>query len=277
MPHQANSFKIAPWLSLPLAALVIMASYFGIFTPDFYWQETENWQAQSIAQDWVDLVLAVPILVVASLLGYSGDRLAQQVWGGTVLFLLYTFVIYCFDVHFNSLFVVYCFALGLSFYSFLYYLINKARSEEQVEVQRAWVARLTGIYFIVVAVAFYFLWFSEIIPSVVQHQRPASLEETGLPTNAVHVLDLAVLLPGLLFTGITILKGKSFGLRLAPVFLSFFILMDISIAWLVAFMNHRSLTSEITVTIAMSVMALFSLIVLILFQQNIKAANHHDH
>src|SRR5688572_30684509 len=100
--------RVILWISLPLAALVIFVSTWALLTPGFYSAETLNWQVQSSGQDLVDLFLVVPCLLVSSVLAYRKNRAATMIWGGTVLYTTYTFVIYCFAVHFNELFFCYC-------------------------------------------------------------------------------------------------------------------------------------------------------------------------
>jgi hypothetical protein len=50
-----------------------------------------------------------------------------------------------------------------------------------------------------------------------------------LPTNPVHVLDMAVFLPLFLITGLLLLRKKQPGLYLAAYLLTFIALMDVTI------------------------------------------------
>ncbi len=251
------------FLSLPLAALIIIVSVLGLLIPGFYSAETSNWQAQSIGQDMIDLFLITPCLLITSVLAYRNNRTASMIWGGIVLYLTYTFTIYCFDIHFNKLFVIYCLCLGLSFYSLVYFLFSHYKENSNRYSEKKSVARFIGIYFIIISVLFYFLWLSEIIPSTLQQTVPKSVTDAGLFTNAVHVLDLAVILPAIFITGIFLLSGKPLGFVLAPVFLTFFVLMDITIATLAVVIKMKGAESNLTITAIMSVLALFSLILLI--------------
>lgn len=130
--------------------------------------------------------------------------------------------------------------------------------------------KLTGFYFIMFAVVFYFLWLYEIILSIFNNETPKSVEETGLITNAVHVLDLSVFLPAVLISGIFLLRRKTIGFIMAPLLLTFFILMNITIAWLVVLMKQRGAGGEYPVAIAMGVLGLFSLILLIIYIKKMK-------
>src|SRR4051812_39204236 len=114
--HTIKSNKFILITSVFLGIAVAAVSTVGFFTPDFYSIETPNWQAQSVGQDMIDLFLMVPCLILSGVLGSRGNKSAISIWGGSVIYLTYTFALYCFDVHFNELFVLYCICLGLSFY-----------------------------------------------------------------------------------------------------------------------------------------------------------------
>jgi hypothetical protein len=257
-------------VSLLLSALVITASCIGLLTPGFYSLETPNWQAQSIGQDMVDLFLVVPCLLLTSILAYRNNRTALMIRGGVLLYLTYTFVLYCFDVHFNALFVLYCACLGLSFYALMNFLFSQLKNKYEFGFKNHYIHRTIGIYFIIIATLFCFLWLAEIIPSIIYNITPKSLIETGLLTNGVHVLDLAVLLPGIFMAGIFLLQRKPIGVILTPVILAFFILMDLTIGLLVVVMKFRGIESDLMLTVVMGILALVSLFLLIWFMKNIK-------
>jgi hypothetical protein len=256
--------------SLPLAALVVICSLAGLLTPGFYEAETANWQAQSIGQDVVDLFLIVPCLIISSISSYRNNKKAKLIWAGVMLYLIYTFVLYCFDLHFNRLFVIYCLCLGLSFYSFIYFLVATLREKFNPAFDNKSLIRITGIYFIIIAAIFYFLWLSEVIPAIMKNATPKSLSETGLLTNGVQVLDLAIILPLIFISGIFLLKKTSIGFILAPVILTFFILMDLTIGTLAIMMKIRGIESDLALSIGMGIFALFSLVLLIRFLKSIK-------
>ncbi len=261
--------KIVLLLSFPLAALVIAASCVGLFTPDFYAAETLNWQAQSVGQDLIDLVLITPCLLITSILAYRNYRAAFLMWGGVVLYLTYTFVLYCFDVHFNELFIVYCLCLGLSFYSLVYFLFTQSK-QNIIYAGGEPATRVIGIYFIIIAMLFYFLWLAEVVPASIQNTIPKSVAEAGLFTNGVQVLDLAIILPAIFITGIFLLKRISLGFILAPIILTFFILMDITIGALAVVMKVKGVEVDLMLTVIMSVLTLVSVSFLIWYFKDVK-------
>lgn len=250
-------------LSILLMILIILVSVVALRAENFYHLESENWQVQSIGQDMIDLFLIVPCLLVTGFLFWRGSKNAGQVLCGTLLYIAYTFTIYCFDIHFNSLFLLYCLCLGLSLYSAGYFIYRQyCVNAGQIAFPQKSVLRVIGIYFIFISTSFYFLWLSEIIPAIIHSSLPKSLLETGLVTNGVHVIDLSFFLPGIFIAGIVLLRKKRIGLVFAPVLLSFFILMDITIGFLSLLINMRNLQGNITVAIAMAFLAMLSIALL---------------
>jgi hypothetical protein len=266
---KANKFILT--FSLPLTALVSLVSLVGWLTPGFYSLETPNWQVQSRGQDLVDLFLLAPTLLVTAILAYRKNTIATAMWGGVVFYLIYTFFLYCFDVHFNKLFILYCLCLGLSFYGFVIFIFRQPLTEPPI-ISRL-IFRIIGVYFIVLATLFYLLWLSEIIPTNLQNTVPKSVTETGLLTNGVHVLDLAIVLPAIFMTGVLLLRNNSLGFMLTPVLLTFFILMDITIGTLAFLMTEQGIQDDLSLTIIMGGLALFSLILLVVYFRNIKTTD----
>ena len=54
---------------------------------------------------------------------------------------------------------------------------------------------------------------------MVSGTTPEALQEVGLPTNPVHVLDLAVFLPSVLAAGVLLAKRHAWGYVLTPIVL----------------------------------------------------------
>lgn len=265
--------KVFFFLSLILSALVVITSCVGIYAGNFYWQETYNWQIQAYGQDVVDMYLVVPVLLITAGIAIRQPRVSL-LWGGAILYLLYTFVIYSFSVHFNSLFLEYCIILGLCFFLFLYLLYTQVKAPIHVGSFPIKAAKITGGYFMLIALLFYALWLKEIIPAITSGTAPAQLHDTGLFTNPVHVIDLSVVLPGMFITGVLLRQNKPLGYSLAPVFLVFTILMNCTIGYLAALMKVKGLTGDFSVSYIMAVLTVASVLLLVWFlkktNQNIK-------
>jgi hypothetical protein len=230
-----------------VALLLAVISIGGVVIPSAYARESPNWATQAIAQDWFDLVFAAPALLLAALWTARGSRLGQLALGGLLLFAIYTLLIYAFAVHLNTLFLVYCAALGLGVYS----LIALARALDPEEVagwfDRRMPRRAAGGFLVGVGVVFGALWLSQLIPAALTGREPAELAETGLLTNPVHVIDLSFILPLHILAGVWLWRRRPLGYVLAPIVLVFAAFMAASIGFLMLVMEARGISSGATV------------------------------
>ncbi len=262
-------------LELLLCLGIIITSCIGLLENDFYHWETNNWQAQTTGQDLVNVLIIVPCLLVASWLSFLERDWATMIKPGILLYLTYTFTIYCFDIHFNKLFILYCLILGLSFYLLAFFVFSNLQWVSYGS-KKEMATKTTAVYFLIISTLFYALWLSEIIPATFSGFTPQSLVKTGLFTNGVQVIDLALFLPGVFITGLLLLKQSYLGYLLAPSVLTFFILMDVTIAILVAIMYLKKMETDVSVMVLMGLMDVFSLALLFWFLRENRPIKGHD-
>jgi hypothetical protein len=196
----------------------------GLIDPDVYGRETENWALQAKGQD-VGNLIAVVSLIGACWAYVRGSRAAGSVWLGTLFYVVYAFLVYAVAVHLNRLFLVYVAVLGLSVYAVLRHC-DALRASTPSEGRGT---RLAAFTLIGTGTVFALLWLSEIVPALVTGEPPQSLVEAGLAVNPIHALDLAVVLPGFVLTGLGLLRGRSNGRFLGGPWLVFSVLMAASI------------------------------------------------
>lgn len=254
--------------SLLIAVLIMLSDIIAIPTLDFYAQESVNWTLQSVGQDLVDLFLVVPLLMLTAIAAFRNRKAALLMWGGVVFYLIYTYTIYCFALHFNRLFIVYCLILGLCFYGFVYYLYALSKENVKEWFKEKLAVKFTGIYFIVIAILFYALWLMQVIPPVLANTIPKDIKDIGLLVNPVHVIDLSVCLPALFITGVLLLKRHNLGFILTPVMLMFCIIMDITIGVLAFMMREKGMSDDVMVIVIMALLTVLSSVLLV---QNLRA------
>jgi hypothetical protein len=205
------------WLSVPIAVLGTLASLSGIFVDRIYQHETASWQTQAVGQDIANLAVLTLLLVF----GYAaahGSTPAVLVWTGLVVATAYSYTIYAFAVHFGPLFLLYVAVLGMS----LWALIGSLSSLDPVRLVVT-EPRLVGFVsslLLVIAGVFALLWVAQDLPAMFSGTSSQELRDTGLPTNPVHVLDLALFLPASALAGILLRRGRPWGFVLAPVMLT---------------------------------------------------------
>lgn len=264
------SGKTVALLTIPLILLLMVATLFGIFDPGTYKAETLYYAVQGIGQDVVTLFFVVPLLVLVTWFAGKGGIRAWYLWSGIQFYIAYSYVIYAFSCHFNQLFLVYCGILGLSVYSLLYFFSRVVSHSGTLPVQEKIPFRTTAWFLLLITVVFYALWLSEIIPSLISGETPASIVDSGLIVNAVHVLDISICLPALAITALLLLRKHPLGVALAPAMLVFCVLMAVAIVGMVIAMMMKGLEADPMVSLIMFVLAIISLIVLLRYMKRLK-------
>ena len=203
-------------LTIPIAALLAMASGGGLFIDGLY-RDTPYFAAQAVGQDLVSLSVVLPLLIISAILTSRGSLRTRLIWLGGLTYLVYTYVIAAFDVRFNSLFLVYVALLGCSVYALIGGMITMSMAQIKACFREKTPAKAISIYLGVLAVLFYFLWLSEVVPALLRGEIPKSVQDNGTPANAVHVLDMAWILPAFLMTSVSLWrKLRIYARRGAP-------------------------------------------------------------
>lgn len=248
-----------------LAALVALASAAGVWSPQVYAQETVSWATQGQAQDLFDLLVVAPLLAACGVALRRGSRTGLIVFGGATVYTLYAFVLYAFAMHFNVLFLVYCATLGTSFFAAIELWRRLAREDGATWWRRRAPLRLLGGLLIGQAVAFYALWLGAVVPALIAGEPPAELAAVGLATNPVWVLDLSIVLPAMMIAGLGALRRRGPACFLAPIMTGFAVLMASAIAAMMIAMVQRDLAPDLSVAIAMLIVAAVSAGALVAF------------
>jgi hypothetical protein len=231
-PRSANGWL---WLSAPIALLLAIAAGSGLFVHGLY-RDTPYSVAQALGQDAITLGVALPTLVIGALLTWLGSQRARLVWLGGLVYTVYTYVGYAFDVRFNPLFLVYVALLGCSTYALIGGLVTTDRAGMQASFNGRTPSKTVSIYLAVLATLFYGLWLSDALPASLAGTPAQSLIDAGTPTNFIHVLDMAWMLPALAITAVSLWRKQPLGYTLAGALLTFFVLLALAVLAMVVFM-----------------------------------------
>lgn len=220
----------ALWLSFPLAILVTVASLGGLFFASTYANETRLHAAQAAGIDAMNLAVIMPLLTIAAILTLRASMAARIVWTGTVVYLVYNFLYYAFAVHFNSMFLAYCGVLGLSVYALAGGLPALPISEIALRYGPRTPVKTTAAVLLTVGLGTIFHWLSEAVPAMLTRQVPQAVQESGLSTEPVAVLDRAFLAPASIAVAILLLRRNPLGFVFGPVLLGFLVLSGLGLA-----------------------------------------------
>jgi hypothetical protein len=216
-------------MSAAAALLALVASAIGLADVDgIYGRETASFVDQAIAQDVVNVTLAAPGTLLLAWLARRGSVRAGLLWTGVLTFTVYNYVIYTMSIHVGPLFLVWVAVLGLTLWS----LVGGLRALRPSAVAAGLAGaprRVVGWYLVVVAGVFTMLWLSDLVPAMVEGRLPQGAVDLALPSNPVHVLDLAVFLPAAIAIGRLVLLRRPTGLTLAPAAVVFLVMTGLPI------------------------------------------------
>jgi len=215
--------------SAAAALVAFVASVIGLVDVDgIYGRETASFVDQAIAQDTVNLVVVAPATVLLAWLAWRGSMRAGLLWAGALTFTAYNYAIYTMSIHVGPLFLAWVAVLGLTFWS----LVGGLRALRPAVVAAHLAAaprRVVGWYLLVVGGVFTLLWLSDVVPAMIDGRIPKGALDLALPSNPVHVLDLAFFLPAVIAIGRLVLLRRPTGLTLAPAAVVFLVLTGLPI------------------------------------------------
>ncbi|EKQ57437.1 MULTISPECIES: hypothetical protein [unclassified Clostridium] len=256
-------------LTIVIAILIIVCSTTGISYQKLYSKETVDWLAQTIGQDISNLIFICPILLISAFYASKRNKAAQIIWIGTMLTNVYSYVIYCFAVHFNFLFHVYCVILGLSIYSVINFFIKNINVNFKSWFSKSAPVKTIGVFLFAIALIFTFLWLSNSVPAVIKNTVPEDITKDALLTNPVQALDFSFYLPLMFISSFKVLKRKNEGYFLAPMMMVFAVLTNVNIICLMIVSMQKEGINTITQIIIFSIFSIICLVILCKFLKNI--------
>jgi hypothetical protein len=175
----------------------------------------------------VALVVAVPILLLASSRARSGSVRALVVTAGATAYLLYNSVMFLFATPFNQAFLLYVAMLGLATWTLVGLgLTLWAGTDTLVDDVPRWVP----VYLLSVVVLNALAWLARVIPAMFDDDPSGWLAGTGLTTNPAIAQDLALWLPVMAWLGWGVVKASPPAVSLAAAGLVFWVLESVGVA-----------------------------------------------
>ncbi len=218
-PLTKNPHRLPPLstlLSVATAMLAAAGSAIGLLEPELiYGRETPDLHNAAIAQDLVNLFLVAPLMLFLAVRASQGSRRSWLCLIGFLAFTAYNYAIYTFSIQFGPLFLLWVAVLGLSVFAAAGSLTGLTRPGSGAPVAIP-AARLPAWFLIAIAVFFALFWLSEIVPDLLAGRPSTSAAIYDVPTNPVHVLDLALFVPAVCASGLLLLRRHRIGYASAP-------------------------------------------------------------
>lgn len=216
-PPTGTTHPVGPWHTPALAVLLLTTTGYGLLADEAYRVSPgvrDNFGDVMRGQDVVTL-LTVPVLLLLSRRAGKGSLPAHLLRNGLFLYYAYSYLLYALSPY-NDVFLVNVAILGLAAYGLLVGLFRL--DVAQVGEATAGVPRRgIGWFLVVIGCLFATLWLSMLLPAL-PGDLPAGRMTYDIP-SVVHVLDLALVLPVVVGTGVLMLRDAPVAPALAVMLL----------------------------------------------------------
>ena len=183
---------------------------------------------QGIAQDYVTLLLGIPMLLGAAFSARRGSLRGRLLLAGTLGYFFVTWLFYLLMAMYSAMFLVYVALTGTSFFALALVLLGLRVDAPHTAFRRTTPARGAGAFLIANSLAIALLWLSVVVPPLLSGTViPPQVEH--YTTLVVQGLDLALLLPLGVVSGTLLMRRRPSGYLLGPVYLVFLSLLMVAL------------------------------------------------
>lgn len=186
-----------------------------IYGKGIYADDSVSMAAQARAQDGVTLFMGVPLLIVSLIMTVKGLIKGRLLLAGTLGYFLYTYASYCFLAMYNSLFLVYVALFSVSFFAFMLTMMSFDKSMLPTYFKESLPTKSIGAFLWFIGFMIAMLWLGKIVNPLIKGMIPQGLEHYS--TLSIQGMDLAIVVPVSVVTGLMVIRRQSFGYLLAAV------------------------------------------------------------
>jgi hypothetical protein len=225
------------WLVIPIFLFSLFAASMGLFyqstglsypltsfrgeqvtinAQGLYWYDTVSSAAQMQGNDLITLVIGLPLLALSAFLAFRGSLRGRLLLTGTLGFFLYTYMSMCMLTAFNALFLVYILLFSMSLYAFILCMLSFDLADLPAHFSESLPRKLMAGFMFAGGAFLTLAWLSRIITSILQH-TPVVLENTT--TMVIQAMDLGLIVPLAVLSGIQLLRRSAWGYLLSSVFI----------------------------------------------------------
>ncbi len=173
--------------------------------------------SQEIAQDFVTLFAGIPLLIVASLLAARGLLRGKVLLAGMFGYFLYTYTSMCMLTTYNEFFLIYVALMSLSLFGFVLSLLAIDANMLPDHFSDRLPRKSIGSFLILVGAMLALMWIGRIVPPLLDATPPAGID--NYTTLVIQALDLGIIAPTSIVTGVLLLRRALFGYLFSPVML----------------------------------------------------------
>ncbi|BCG59468.1 hypothetical protein [Paenibacillus sp. URB8-2] len=214
-----------------------------LYGQGLYKNESVSMAAQAKGQDMVTLALGIPLLCISLIMTGKGKRNGHLLLAGTLGYFLYTYASYAFLSMYNSMFLVYTVLFSASLFAFILTLNSLQKDRDRLFKDTLPVKRI-GIFLLFIGCSIGLLWIGKILRPDPVSGAPLGLEHYS--TLVIQAMDLGVVVPLSIASGVLVLQRKTIGFLLASVM----IVKGISLLMAITAMLGAMLYAGVNVSLA---------------------------
>jgi len=204
-------FRTAQSLTAATTLLMVAQSSLGLVFNDQY-RDAAWIKATWFGNDWVTLIVAVPLAIVAPRLANNGSPRGLLLWVGVLAYAIYNYAYYLFGAALNVFFPIYVAAWVSSATAFVAVLLNVDPASIGADVLSTIHSRLIGGYFAVVGIGLAGVWFT-FWAAYVFAERPTPVDPEAF--KLIAALDISLMATALLAGGVLLWHRAPWGYPVA--------------------------------------------------------------
>jgi hypothetical protein len=201
------AMKVAYKLTAVVAIVMLAQSALGLLFRGQY-RDVEWIAATWQGNDWVTLVVALPLLSAGIVLTRGGSVRGLLIWLGTLAYAIYNSAYYLFGAALNAFFPLYAVTVIVSAVALIFALSGIAPSGIARRFRAGTPARLLGGYFVFVGLTLAAVWLG-LWTAYVFAGRPTPIEPEAF--KLVAALDIVLMVPILAIGGVLLWRRNAWG------------------------------------------------------------------
>ena len=256
--------------SIAIALLALVATLSGLFWKGLYKHDSISGVAQMMGQDLVTLVICIPILIGTLYLISKDSFRGRLIWMGTIFYFMYSYASMSVLTSYNQLFLVYVAIFSISLYTLIGELLSLDIKSTKKSFSPGPVNKITAVFLVIIGLMLSAMWLKMIIDSLLTGIAPSALE--SYTTLVIQALDLEIVVPAAVITGILLFKGKKWGYLLASIFLIKASLLGTAILSMIYFMAQRGINIDMGQATFFIIVTVLGIIISAAFYSKIKGS-----
>lgn len=223
---------------------------------------------QGIAQDYVTLLVGVPLLLIGLFFSRKGSLSGKLLLTGTLLYFTLTYLFYLAMGMYNEMFLVYVVLLSCSLFALILNLISFDYDSASRLFQNLKAIRFASYFLLVNGSLIALLWLNVVVPPLLNGSvYPKELNH--YTTLIVQGFDLAIFLPMGLVSAILALRKIPAGTIFTTIYIVFLAILMVALSAKVCFMAQAG-QNVIPVIFIMPTIAVMAIILSIVLLTNAK-------